>query len=95
MSRVIALIPARKNSLRIKNKNLKKIYKRPLIWWTIIAAKKSKFIDEVYVSSDSNKILSFSKNQKIKTIKRPKKISDNIATKDDVIKHTLKFLKKK
>ena len=36
----LAIIPARKNSKGIKNKNLKKFNKKPLIYWTIQAAKK-------------------------------------------------------
>ena len=95
MNKVVALIPARKNSTRIKSKNLKKILKQPLIWWTLIAAKKSKYIDEIYVSSDSHEILNFSKKQKAKIIKRPKKFSNNFATKKQVINHALGFLKKK
>ena len=37
MKRIIALIPARERSVRIKNKNLKKICKQPLIWWTSVS----------------------------------------------------------
>lgn len=95
MKRVIALIPAKGKSERIKNKNLKKICKRPLLWWTIDSAKKCKYINEIYVSSDSLKILNYSKNHKVKTIKRPKNISNNLATKKDVIYHALNYLKNK
>ena len=95
MKRVVALIPAKGKSERIKNKNLKKICKRPLLWWTIDSAKKSKYIDEIYVSSDSPKILNYSKNHKVDTIKRPKNISNNLATKKDVIYHALNYLKNK
>ena len=95
MKRVVALIPAKQKSERIKNKNLKKIGKRPLLWWTLDSAKKSKYIDEIYVSSDSSKILNYSKKHKAKTIKRPKNISNHLATKKDVIYHALNYLKKK
>jgi CMP-N,N'-diacetyllegionaminic acid synthase len=95
MKRIIALIPARERSVRIKNKNLKKICKRPLIWWTLEAAKKSKYVDEIYVSSDSLKILDYSKKNNVETIKRPKKISSHLATKKEVIYHALEYLKKK
>jgi CMP-N,N'-diacetyllegionaminic acid synthase len=95
MKRVVALIPAKRKSERIKNKNLKKIGKRPLLWWTLDSAKKSKYIDEIYVSSDSSKILNYSKKHKAETIKRPKNISNHLATKKDVIYHALNYLKKK
>ena len=44
MKSVVALIPAKGKSERIKNKNLKKVGKRPLLWWTLDSAKNSKYI---------------------------------------------------
>lgn len=52
----IALIPARSGSQRIKNKNLYKIKSKPLIYYSINAAKKSKYIKKIYVLTDSEKI---------------------------------------
>ena len=52
----LAYIPARKNSLRIKNKNILNLEGKPLITHTLSAAKKSKYINDIYVSTDSNKI---------------------------------------
>ena len=52
----IAIIPARKNSQRLKNKNLKSFFGKPLIYYSICEAKKSKFISEVIVSTDSKSI---------------------------------------
>ena len=76
MRKVVALIPAKEKSERVKNKNLKKVCKHPLLWWTIDSAKKSRFINEIYVSSDSLKILNYSQKNKVKTLKRPKNISN-------------------
>ena len=47
--------------LIIKNKNLKKLNNKPLIYWTIKAAKKSKFISNIYITSDSLNILNYCK----------------------------------
>ena len=57
----IALIPARGNSKSIPRKNLIDFNGKPLIFWTIEAAIKSKYIDEVYVSSEDDEILDISK----------------------------------
>ena len=57
----IALIPARGNSKSIPRKNLIDFNGKPLIFWTIDAAIKSKNIDEVYVSSEDDEILNISK----------------------------------
>ena len=54
--KVLCVIPARKGSKGLKNKNIKKLGKTPLIAWSILAAKKCKEIDEIIVSTDSVKI---------------------------------------
>lgn len=57
---IFGIIPARKGSKRIKNKNLRILGDKPLISWTILAGLKSKSISELIVSTDSNKILDVS-----------------------------------
>lgn len=55
-NKILALIPARGGSKGIKNKNIVSVSGKPLIAYTIDAAKASKYIDYVYVSTDSEKI---------------------------------------
>mgnify|MGYP005994045253 CR=1 FL=1 len=52
----ICIIPARKNSKRIKNKNIKNFCGKPLIYYSINLAKKSKLFDRIIVTTDSPKI---------------------------------------
>ena len=53
----LVIIPARKGSKRIKNKNLVKVLNKPLIFWTINFAKKLKTKNfDIVVSSDCKKI---------------------------------------
>lgn len=54
-SEVICFVPARSGSTRIKNKNIRLINDRPLIYWTIFKAIKSKQFDKIIFSSDSEK----------------------------------------
>ncbi len=54
--KTICLIPARGGSKRIKNKNIKKFFGKPLLERVIETAKKSKLFDNIYVSTDSVKI---------------------------------------
>ena len=91
----ICIVPARGGSKRIKNKNLVKFLKKPLIQWTIEFAKKSKFIDDIYISTDDKKIINFSKKKKIKFINRPKKLSNNKIMPDAAVKHAYLKIKKK
>ena len=58
---VIAVIPARGGSKGLPGKNIKKLNDKPLIWYTINAAKKSKFIDKIIVSTDDNEIAKIAK----------------------------------
>ena len=58
---VNVLITARGGSKRLPNKNKKILCGKPLIVWTIEAAKKSKFVRNIYVSTDSQEIAEISR----------------------------------
>ena len=93
---IVAIIPARKNSKRIINKNIKIFNKKPMIYWSIKKLKDAKIFDKLIVSSDSKKILQISKKLKVDIcIKRPAKLSTSSATTKNVIIHSIKYLKKK
>jgi NDP-sugar pyrophosphorylase family protein len=53
---MIAIIPARGGSKGLPNKNIKYLAGKPLIAYTIEAAKGSKYIDRIIVSTDSEEI---------------------------------------
>ena len=73
-----AIFIARSGSERIKNKNIKQFYGKPIIYWTYKIIKKSKIFQNIVLSSDSEKILKVGKKIGFDfLIKRPKKISDN------------------
>ncbi len=57
----VAIIPARSGSKRIKNKNIKSFMGKPIIAWSIEAAKKAKIFDDIVVSTNSKKIANISK----------------------------------
>ena len=59
-SQVNVLITARGGSKRLPNKNIKFLCGKPLIAWSIEAAKNSNFIKETYVSTDSEEIAEIS-----------------------------------
>lgn len=56
MAKRLLIIPARKNSKRIKNKNIKLFKGRPIISYSIEIAKKSGLFKKIHVSTDSKKI---------------------------------------
>ena len=89
----IAIIPARIGSKRIKNKNVKVFYNKPIIYWTIKTLKKSKLFKSIVVTSNSEKILNYSKKIGCNIlIKRQQNVSNDKATTHAAIKHALKNL---
>ena len=86
----VVIIPARGGSKSIKGKNLYKFCGKPLIYWTILQAKLSKFVKKIIVSSDDNKILEYCSSLEIDTIKRPKDISGDEASSESALIHTVK-----
>jgi CMP-N,N'-diacetyllegionaminic acid synthase len=52
--KIICFVPARSGSTRIKNKNIRNINGRPLIYWTVMKALISKQFDQIIFSSDSS-----------------------------------------
>ena len=94
--KVLCVIPARKGSKGLKNKNIKKLGKTPLIAWSILAAKKCKEIDEIIVSTDSVKISKIAKTYGAKVpFIRPKKFATDKASSFSVLKHAIDYFKKK
>lgn len=93
--KILALIPARANSKRVKNKNLRNLNGKPLIFWSILAAKKSKYIKEICITSDSQAILKYAKKQNVKTIKRPKKLANDTIHAEEAMIHAYQSLNKK
>ncbi|MDA3966762.1 acylneuraminate cytidylyltransferase family protein [Helicobacter sp. WB40] len=86
----LALIPARGGSKGVKNKNMYIINNEPLIFWTIKAAKESKYIDKIVLSSDDDKILKFGNDCGIDTLKRPKKLAQDNSSTESVLLHAIK-----
>lgn len=85
----ICIIPARSGSTSIKNKNLRLLNNKPLIYFTIKAAINSKKFTNIIVSSNSNKILNYSKKFNIDLHKRSTKNSRNNSTTHNVIKEII------
>ena len=89
-----AIILARGGSKTIKNKNLKKINGKPLVYWSIKQSLNSKKISKTWVSSDNLKILNYSKKIGAKIILRPKKISGDKASSESAWIHAIDEIKK-
>ena len=92
--KTIAVITARGGSKRIKNKNILNFFGKPMIAYSIIAAKKSKLFDKIYISTDSRKIKKISeKYGGIVPFLREKKLSDDFTGTHQVVKNFLEKAK--
>jgi CMP-N,N'-diacetyllegionaminic acid synthase len=88
-----AIIPARSGSKRLKNKNIYNFCGHPLLSWTIKTAKKSSFIDDVFVSTDDKNLANIANKYGANTpFIRPKYLSGDKVKTVDVINHAIKNL---
>ena len=94
-NRIIAIIPARGGSKKILRKNIKLLCGKPLIAYTIITAKQSKYSDNFYVSTENEEIAEISRKYGAEVIERPKELAKDETPTIDVIFHVLEILKMK
>jgi N-acylneuraminate cytidylyltransferase len=75
ITKFFGLIPAKGISKQIKKKNLLKIKGETLVSIAIKNAKKSKYLENIFVSSENKKILDIAKKLDVNLVRRPKKLS--------------------
>ena len=87
-SKTVAIIPIRKNSQRIKNKNFINFYKgKSLLELKIEQLKKVNEIDEIVVSSDSSKAKKIADKYKISFQERDKYYASSKCSGSDFFQH--------
>lgn len=92
---ILCTICIRGNSKGVRNKNKKLINGKPLLYYTIKQAVKSKIFTDIAVSSESENLIKICKRYGIKnTIKRPLNLSKDNTPKVSVIKHALIVIEK-
>ncbi len=88
---ILGIIPARKGSTRIKDKNIKKLGGKPLVKFAIDNALNSKLIDKIVVSTNSAEVLEMDRDysERVFFLKRPEAISGDKSTSIDFVNHVL------
>lgn len=94
--KIIAIIPARSGSKGLKDKNIKKLNGKPLIAYTIEAAKKSNIFDKIIVSTDSKKYadISIKYGAEVPFLRSAKNSNDKAGS-WDVVREVLSKLKER
>lgn len=86
----IAVIPARGGSKRIPRKNIRPFCGRPIISYSIDAARQSGLFDEIVVSTDDEEIAAVSRQLGATTpFIRPREIADDFTGTNAVVKHAV------
>lgn len=75
----LAVIPARGGSKGLPGKNIKNLCGKPLIAWSIEAAKQAKRIDQIIVSTDSEEIAAIAKDWNCAVLKRSAELATDEA----------------
>jgi N-acylneuraminate cytidylyltransferase len=93
---VLAVIPARGGSKGVPGKNIKPMLGKPLLAYAIEAAKQSKLITRILVSTDDEKIAEVAKSLRAEVpFLRPAEISKDLSTDVEFLNHALAWLKEK
>jgi CMP-N,N'-diacetyllegionaminic acid synthase len=88
----LAIITARKNSKRLKNKNKKTLGSKPLVSWTIDFAKKLKIFNHILITTDDADIFDIAKKKNILTPwLRPKKFATDKVSSYKTVIHALNW----
>ena len=90
---IAAILVGRGGSVGIPKKNILPILKRPLMAYPLLAAQNSKFVDAVYVSTESKDIMDVAKNYGAKIIDRPLELATSEAILEDVFVHAYEYIK--
>ena len=94
--KILGISLARGGSKAVKNKNIKELSGKPLIYYTIKEALKSKYLTDYIISTDSKKIKKIAEKYKAEVpFLRPKNLSNDRASSSSALIHAVKFLEKK
>lgn len=94
--KILAIIPARGGSKGLPGKNIKFLCGKPLIAWSIEQAKESKYIDEIFVSTDSKEIADVAENFGVSVpFLRPQELASDMSPSSEFVIHTVHYYRSK
>lgn len=94
--KIIGIIGARSGSKGLPDKNIRPLAGKPLMGWIIETAKKSKYLNRVFVSTDSEEYASLAKQYGAEVpCLRPAKIASDQSTDIEYLKHMVSWLREK
>jgi len=94
VNKIICIIPARRGSKRIKNKNFKSFYGKPIISRVIQELKKFNIFDKIVVSTNCSEVKNIANKFGVEVLNRTEKLSDDTTDTKTVIVDAIKKLEK-
>jgi N-acylneuraminate cytidylyltransferase len=88
----LGVIPARGGSKGVPRKNLRTLLGRPLIAWSIDAARQARLIDRVVVSTEDAEIAEVARREGAEVLPRPAELATDTATTKAVLEHAVAAL---
>jgi CMP-N-acetylneuraminic acid synthetase len=89
---VLIVIPARGGSKGVPDKNVIPLLGKPLIGYTIEAARKSRLADHICVSTDDGKIAGVARDYGVQVIPRPPDLATDTAPIEWALRHAVRYL---
>lgn len=86
---VLAVIPARGGSKRCPRKNIREFRGKTLIQWAAEAAKKSKYIDDLFLSTEDEEMAKLAYPLRLLLARRPLELATDDASNEDVLRDVL------
>jgi len=91
--KIVAIIPARGGSKGLPKKNIAALCGKPLLAWTIEAARAAEQIDRVVVSTDDAEIAEVAKRHGADVVERPAELATDTASSESALLHVLDALR--
>ncbi|KKQ57703.1 MAG: Acylneuraminate cytidylyltransferase [Parcubacteria group bacterium GW2011_GWA2_38_13] len=94
--KILAIIPARGGSKRLPRKNIRPLAGKPLLAYSIEAARSSQYIDRIIVSTEDMEIANIAKKfgADVPAL-RPMELAEDATKSDDVLKYTAEYMESK
>lgn len=90
---ILGLIPARGGSKRLPRKNVQMLAGKPLLAWTVDAARAARHLDRVILSTDDEEIAAIGRQHDAEVpFMRPAELASDTASSLDVVLHALRTL---
>ena len=90
--KVVAVVPAKRRSRRLPDKNIKPLGGRPLVYYSIRVALAAERVDATFVSTDSDTVAGIARDAGATVIPRPAELATDTANNFQVLCHVAEYL---